>query len=209
MRIYLIRHGRTQGNYEKRLIGRTQNLVLTDFGILQVAVLGSQLQNLKVDHLRVSPLLRATQTSKLLLNFLQANTVTCDDDLIERDFGIFEGLDRKALLKKKEDFGISEKGSLIHYFPNHIGGVEEDRSVHKRILNKLCSDMELYGENATVAYITHAGVIEAFLRVQMGIPDTKEKTFKIREASFMTGEFDSDGSFLVTGLWNNDLMEEV
>lgn len=84
-RIYFIRHGATAGNLEKRYIGRTDEPLCAQ-GVLQLEQLRER--ELQVDRLFVSPALRTRQTAELL--FPQMSPVIVKD-LIETDFGIFEG----------------------------------------------------------------------------------------------------------------------
>lgn len=83
MRVTLIRHGITQGNIEKRYIGRTDQ-PLSEFGI-------NKLKELKYDDVckvYASPMKRCVQTASVIYPGKEINIV---DDLREIDFGTFEG----------------------------------------------------------------------------------------------------------------------
>lgn len=93
--IYLIRHGKTAGNMEKRYVGRTDE-PLCEAGIReicarrsllqrQLAVEGSECEVPKTVY--VSPMLRCRQTAELLFPHAVQQTVT---DFREMDFGNFE-----------------------------------------------------------------------------------------------------------------------
>lgn len=82
MTVYLIRHGKTQGNVERRYIGSTDQPLCPQ---------GRQeLQNKTVpaaDRIIVSPLLRCRETAEILY---PGQNVEIADDLRETDFGAFE-----------------------------------------------------------------------------------------------------------------------
>lgn len=85
IRVYLIRHGATAGNLQRRYIGRTDE-PLCDTGVRQVQAL--QAQDLHVDWLFVSPLLRARQTADILFPHMPLHLI---ENMRETDFGLFEG----------------------------------------------------------------------------------------------------------------------
>lgn len=87
MRVYLIRHGATKGNLEKRYVGTTDE-PLCAAADAAIAVLSEKLAGQKKpEKVYVSPLLRARQTASRL--FPEARQVVVDD-LREMDFGKFE-----------------------------------------------------------------------------------------------------------------------
>ncbi|MDO5100837.1 MAG: histidine phosphatase family protein [Eubacteriales bacterium] len=82
MKIFLIRHGITQGNLEKRYVGQS-DIPLCEQGIKE---LGGR-QYPAVDAVYVSPLLRARQTAALIYPQQEAIPV---EKIKEIHFGIFE-----------------------------------------------------------------------------------------------------------------------
>lgn len=204
MRIYFIRHGRTQGNLERRLIGRNSDFPLIEFGVRQSETLGEQLRDKDIQLMRVSPLLRAKQTGEILAGYLNIERTICEADLIERNFAIFEGLNMEILEIKKKEYGIFG-GELCNYFPDNAGGVESSFNVHKRVKNILLRDLPEQPNDANIIYLTHAGVIHAFIGAELGIAENKDRVFKIREASYFMCDVDECGNCQVIGLWNNEL----
>lgn len=67
MKIYIIRHGETVANAEGRMQGWT-NGELTELGIKLAEVTGQAMRGIKFDIAYSSPLERARQTAKLVLN---------------------------------------------------------------------------------------------------------------------------------------------
>ena len=82
MKIYLLRHGETQYNAEKRYLGRT-DVPLSPKGRRELAQAG-----FSPETVYVSPLRRTAETAEIL--FPEARLIPVPD-LREMDFGMFEG----------------------------------------------------------------------------------------------------------------------
>ncbi len=89
--IYLIRHGQTQWNVEKRMQGRLDS-ALTKSGIAQAHSHGKWLKaRANVEELWVSPSGRARETAHILNSYVRA-PIEFDVSLLERDVGEWSGL---------------------------------------------------------------------------------------------------------------------
>ena len=66
MRLYIIRHGETEWNKEKRMQGQ-RDIMLDQEGIRLAALTGKGMQDVPIDIAISSPLLRAKQTAQLVL----------------------------------------------------------------------------------------------------------------------------------------------
>lgn len=88
--LYLIRHGQTDVNRDKRLQGR-MDAPLNEKGLEQSAEAGRLLHHAGIafDMVYSSPLIRAVQTAKEITD---ADIIT-DDRLLEMDYGPYEGMD--------------------------------------------------------------------------------------------------------------------
>ena len=93
MHLYVARHGQTQWNLENRVCGRT-DLPLTEDGWKQAWLLAERTKGLKIDVIISSPMLRARQTAEPVAD-IHGLEILMDDRLIEQDYGIYEGADRK------------------------------------------------------------------------------------------------------------------
>lgn len=88
MYLYVVRHGETVWNVEKRVQGIT-DIPLTDKGRNDANRLQELVESLNIDVVISSPLIRAKETAKILVNSkLPINT---DDRIKERDWGMNEG----------------------------------------------------------------------------------------------------------------------
>lgn len=88
--LYLVRHGETEWNRQRRLQGRMDS-ALTAEGREHARANGALLAREGVEHLLVSPLGRARETADLIRAEFVVTT-TYEDRLVERHCGAWEGL---------------------------------------------------------------------------------------------------------------------
>ena len=92
LEVLLLRHGQTQGNLEKRYIGKTDEPLLLDDteSMRKISALQKRLEQETIagsQKLFVSPMLRCRQTAELLFPGQEQVVI---DKLREMDFGRFE-----------------------------------------------------------------------------------------------------------------------
>ena len=91
--IAVVRHGQTEWSVNGRHTGTT-DIPLTDHGREEARASAPLVQALAVDHVRCSPLQRARETCGLLG---LAVAPTIDPDLVEWDYGVYEGITTKEI----------------------------------------------------------------------------------------------------------------
>ena len=154
--IYLFRHGLTKGNLNAQYIGHT-DLPLTTDSI-------SSLRNIKAHHhyptvqaVFTSPLKRCIESSEIMF---PKNNPLVINDLIEYNFGEFEGLTAEDL-KNNEDFKEWLRGDMHSKPPYGESNAE--------FFARVCSAFEKIVEGMiksgteTAAIVGHAGVLMAIL----------------------------------------------
>ena len=111
MRFFVTRHGETEWNVLNKVCGRTE-VELTDKGRRQAAELADRLVDKKIDVIIVSPMKRAVETGRIIAERCGVNDFEVDDRLIEQDYGIYEGVDRKdeGFLGNKRNFAFRYPG---------------------------------------------------------------------------------------------------
>jgi len=155
MELILIRHGETEYNRKKQLCGIT-DIPLNRKGIRQMINLRNKIQS--ADIVYCSTLTRAKQSAKILFPEKKINYVS---DLNELDFGDWEGLTYKEIIK------TNSKLSLIYIknpykFCSSTG--ESLKQLEKRVMNfinKIISNK--MNENKKIICITHGGPIKVIL----------------------------------------------
>lgn len=182
--IYLIRHGKTAGNMEKRYVGSTdeplceegvceikerRNILLRSFlpenergGESQMAMSVCNRQPKKV---YVSPMLRCRQTAELLFPGVEQQIV---DDLREMDFGEFEYKNYKELANDVRYQAFIDSGGSRD-FP----GAETQqqfkyriRRAFQRCIKNEADSMnpsELGKMEGPMVFVVHGGVIMAIM----------------------------------------------
>lgn len=172
MRIYAARHGQTQWNLENKICGRT-DLPLTEEGLEQAQVLAEKAASLGLDMIISSPMLRARQTSAAVAERCGI-PVLVDERLIEQDFGIYEGKDRKDpdFLNNKRMFACRYPGgeSMMDVAYRVYGLIEElkEKHPHRNVLlvchGGVCRLIRTYFEDMTNEEFFHYSEENAAVR---------------------------------------------
>lgn len=89
MKLYIIRHGETAWNKEKRFQGQT-DIPLAENGIELAKKVGKGMKDIHFDYIISSPLTRAIQTAKLIKGERNIPIIT-DERIQEISFGAWEG----------------------------------------------------------------------------------------------------------------------
>lgn len=151
MILYVVRHGQTQYNVDKRFQGQI-DVPLNDVGKKQVMELSKKLSNTNLDLIISSPLLRAVDTAKAI----QKNNkvpIIINNDLKERSFGEFEGL--KDLTEYDCDIN-----KLLDYNINYsFHNVEPIQTLYKRVSRFLIDCYNQYSEKS-ILLSTHGGIVQ-------------------------------------------------
>jgi broad specificity phosphatase PhoE len=107
-RLFLVRHGETAWSREGRHTGRS-DLPLTPEGREQAETLPAKLAGLQFAAVFVSPLLRARETCEIA-GF--ADRAVVEPDLIEWDYGAYEGLTSAEIHKDRPGWTLFRDGVI-------------------------------------------------------------------------------------------------
>jgi uncharacterized phosphatase len=146
--LYLVRHGETDWNLQRRIQGST-DIPLNDTGRAQARRTGELLARRRWDAVIASPLSRAHDTATIIARQVGLPDPAIDPRLVERAYGDAEGL------------AIAEVDSL---YPgsSHVPGREEREDVAKRAIEALVEIGEANHGKAVIV-VTHGGLIRAVL----------------------------------------------
>lgn len=158
MKLLVVRHGRTNWNDLKKVQG-TADIELNDEGIEQAEITAKLLENEKIDLIISSPLIRAVQTAEII-NAIHKCNIICDERITERDYGEFEGLNKKEF--NFIDFWTYSKNLKYN-------SSENIQDFFKRIFDFLDEIKEKY-KDKTVLIVIHGGVSVAVNSYFEGIP---------------------------------------
>lgn len=177
--IWLIRHGETEWNAQRRLQGWI-DIPLNQTGKEQALSVRRyvQQQQLQVDHIISSDLLRASQTALLAFEMDEADLL-CLPSLRERHYGIYEGelwqnltatnSNQPAAINLREPTQTIPEGESLSLF-------------HDRIItafNQLADQFP----NKKLAVIAHGGVIDMVWRHLNGVDLFSQRPHPIVNAS--------------------------
>lgn len=164
--IYLVRHGQTEWNVEKKTQGHT-DIPLNEMGRKQARSLSLCISKLGIDSVISSDLLRARETAEIINKAAGVNLIF-DQRLRELNYGDLEGIPRDTLEPETWDiFNITPEKFNAEPFTN----------VFARI--KLLFD-ELSNNQGNVLIVTHGGP----LRMIMYYANNRDKFNKKEYAIF-------------------------
>lgn len=187
-RLLLLRHGQTELSAQRRYSGRG-NPALTERGRSQAQAAASYLgQRGGVDAVVTSPLQRAYDTAAAAAKALGLD-VTVDDDLIETDFGGWEGLTfAEASARDPELHGTWLRDTSI----DPPGGESFDK-VGTRVRRARSRLIAEYG-GATVLVVSHVTPIKTMLRLALDAGPSILFRLHLDLASLSIAEFYPDGA---------------
>ena len=144
MAVYLVRHGETDWNIEKRFQGQ-RDIPLNERGRAQARASGQALAGVTFAAVFASPLHRARQTAQIIAGYTGGAPVVTDDRLIERSFGALEGM----TLPEGQAYLASHGGT---------GGQETKLSAGSRMEDFLAWAAERYPEE-DILVVSHGSII--------------------------------------------------
>lgn len=161
MRLYVIRHGETDWNKERRAQGQT-DVPLNEKGIRLAEVTAEALKDVPFDLCLTSPLIRAKKTAEIMIGNRDVPVID-EPRLMEISFGGAEG----KVTKKGVSEVPYELVSCFHLDPMNFPGFEGGETVKdvlKRageVMDELIADPKL--QDKTILVSIHGCVMRAFL----------------------------------------------
>lgn len=150
MTVYLIRHGQTQGNLERRYIGSTDEPLCPAGRAALEGVRGPE-----ADAVYASPMARCRETAALLYPGMTLQTVP---GLRETDFGTFEGHTYEELKDKP-----AYRAWLDSAGEAPPPGGEGKAAVRRRVLSAFRSIAAETPDDRRIALVCHGGTIMTLL----------------------------------------------
>jgi broad specificity phosphatase PhoE/HD superfamily phosphohydrolase YqeK len=165
--IFLLRHGETQYNAEKRIQGQTQN-VLNPNGKKQAQELKKFFDRIPIDAVYSSPLKRALQTASIVF---PKHEIRTDAGLREREYGILEGMKWEIARKKyPKELAEYEKTRDLR-----VAGAESTEQVQERA-RKATQKIVKENRGKRIAIVGHGFLNKALLAALLGWPKEKLAT---------------------------------
>jgi len=172
MEVWLIRHGTTKANQEGRLQGQ-QEYPLAQKGRLEINELAGFLQGTQLDAVLTSPLGRASETAKAILQARKNDKLEqVEINLLkEYGWGCLEGFTWEELRQAYPDFYHRLKQD---FWGTPVPGREEINEFLNRVKDSLHYIYSRYHGCRRVLLVSHGRFINAFITCSLGL-DLKGK----------------------------------
>ena len=158
MKIYIVRHGETDSNKNRKLMGQRMNDPLNAEGIEQIKKLSEEIDT-DFDVIFSSPLVRAKQSAQILAERIGASVIE-KQELMERDFGNFSGKTWDEMIEKlgEEAIDLKKEDFEQNYDYRPYGG-ECVADVKERFL-KFVEELKKEYADKKVLIVAHGGILK-------------------------------------------------
>jgi len=191
-RLLFVRHGVTDWNQRRLILGLTPGLELNSDGISEESQLAQALSSVPIAAVFASPLERAQQTAQIIAQKHHLS-ITTDVRLREVDAGPWSGLPRAKL--EKDPAWIRQEGGRKWA---QIPGGESLRSIKHRVREFLRDVARTHPHN-TLCIVTHGDIIRAAVGCTLGL--SRAELFKVMmETASVTELIFRDGLYKVVRL---------
>jgi len=194
-KIYLIRHGETRWNREKRLQGHL-DIGLNERGYWQADRLGEYLSDCSVAAVISSDLSRAVDTAKAVAKHHNL-TLQYDPRLRERHYGLMQGLSHDEVAQNHPRHHQAWKDREVNFQPESGESLQQ---FYDRVMESAIFWAKKY-EDQDIAMVAHGGVLDCLNRAATGKTLDVPRDFEILNASLNTLSFSESHFELIE--WGN------
>jgi probable phosphoglycerate mutase len=168
LRMLLVRHGATAFTTERRYSGR-HDVPLSPLGAEQAAAVAGRIATSGTPLVAVvsSPLARCTLTARVIAGSCGNPPVSVDDDLVECDFGAWDGL---TFAEVRSRFPAELARWLASTAVAPPGG-ESFQAVAKRVRRCVARLRESFPEGGAIAVVSHVTPLKLMLRDALAAGD--------------------------------------
>jgi probable phosphoglycerate mutase len=198
--IFLIRHGETAWNAERRLQGHL-DIPLNEEGLRQATALAQALAGETVDMIISSDLSRAASTARVVAEHHGLSLQT-DASLRERCFGAFEGLLYDELAAHFPEAHAQWLARDPHArYPDGERRAETFAEFAQRAVSAVYRIAEM-NRGKRIVIVSHGGVLDAVYRAAHGIDITAPRDFAVLNAAINHVQW--DGKNLKVLRWSDN-----
>lgn len=175
---FFVRHGRTEGNVRKILVGRT-DIPLDDLGYRQASMMAAHIEQIvRPDVIVSSPLLRARETAQAISDRLGL-PVEVEPGIAELNFGTYEGWSLEEIRARQPEFAAQFLDTDVDM---HWPGGERLSEFHLRVRNALSSLAVRYASHTAIV-VSHGGFLGSMAAQLLGTPPNDWSRYRIRNCS--------------------------
>jgi broad specificity phosphatase PhoE len=163
MILYLVRHGESLFNAERRIQGQS-DVELSPLGHRQSDAVATELANLPINAIYVSPLRRAMETAEPIAARLKL-TIQTDDRLKEINAGMFQEL-------KWDEIEHLHPAEAVHWKAQEPDFVIPGGESRRQLMTRARAAFEAIRETGLpqVAIVSHGGTMAAALKSLLQVP---------------------------------------
>ena len=183
MILYVVRHGETQFNVEKRYAGQT-DIPLNERGIEQAKELAKKLEKEPIDVIVTSSLLRARMTAEQVMEYHKEIPLVVMDEFKEVCVGVYEGLTREEVQERYPELWARNCTRQLDDAPTDG---ETTRQVDSRVAKGLAILKEKYPEKR-VLLVCHGFVSRTINRQMRGLSFQEMHEFSLGNCEVVTYE---------------------
>ena len=188
MKIYLVRHGQSEGNVRELWYG-SSDLPLTDLGRQQAREAGEKLRNVAFSACYASPLSRALDTAELVMEG-RPEPMYIVPDLREQHMGLFEPKSVPEIKAEDPAFFRALMADWIHITPPE--GEPFDTGLAPRVAKVLDSIVEKEEDALIVA---HNGPLVFAISHLLGLPIEAAGRFYLKQGCYTMIEIDREAIY--------------
>jgi broad specificity phosphatase PhoE len=181
-RLLLVRHGRSAWNLQGRIQGQI-DIELDDEGLRQAQRVAERVKQLNIAAIYSSPLQRARVTAETIGAQLNL-PVTCDDRLMEYQFGVVNGLTWDELVVQHPELA---KHWADDAWTVPIEG-SEGRVAFAARVKAVMDDIIAQHPNQEVAVVAHGGTFNVYLARMLGLDLKRRHPFHFGNTSLSSLE---------------------
>lgn len=185
MKIYLVRHGQSEGNLKNLWYG-SSDLPLTELGREQARLAGQKLRDVTFSACYASPLSRALDTAKLVMEG-RPEPMHIVPDLREQHMGLFEPKTVEQIRAEDPDFFRALMADWVHLTPPE--GEPFDTSLAPRVA-KVLDELAEKGEDCLI--VAHNGPLVFAITHLLGLPIEAAGRFYLKQGCYSMIEIDRE-----------------
>ena len=188
LRLFFVRHGLSSFNAKGLIQGRTDESYLTEEGYYQAKLTGEILNQVNIDEIYSSPLVRASETAKTIEKYLNKNIeIQYDQNLLEVDLANWSGLKTTEIKEKfKSEYQIWKSN------PENLSIKRDDESYYEPIKELFIQAKEFIDaitsknsncENKNILIIAHNAILRCLILHLINKPNKGFRKIKLDNAS--------------------------
>ncbi|MGA9841178.1 MAG: histidine phosphatase family protein [Nitrososphaeraceae archaeon] len=175
----LMRHGEAENNVNRVLVGRHLESHLTSYGRQQVAEAARFFQDVPIEKIYASPVIRTIETAEIVSKIL-GTSYEIDERLYEIDLGILVGMNYEEIVNKYGNLFLKFYAEQDPFLVKC--GVETFTSVKERV-NSLLNEIRVNYTDENILMVTHLDPIKAAISTLLDLTPEALYRWHIRNAS--------------------------